>query len=391
MATGEVPTTAVPRTRTLGPLAVLVIGYLALLFALTRAASAPDAVSERPPTCKGQVMARDAVCEQTVRDYIGRTGRIVWYQDVQVKQDHDQVAEHQDENAKYGLWFWAMVTGTVGTIVVFAGTRWLITWRAWPAAVYLASAALVPLLAATVFVGWSELRFEPDDRPGVFIWQHPNRPAAAVVMLGLVVLGTVATFSGVRYLPSDPALAEVRGRAFAGYPLAGWWERVLARLIDTVVVAIIFTVLSVVVAILAFVVGRPLLGDQTAATVMNATTLVLGFLAMLAYDAQIADERGEGNTFGKRALKLRVLPRGSGRPGTGRVPTAAAYLRALTWWGPILIVAVASTDFGPVGPIPYAYLLFGLPLLNGAWPLWDRGLRQSLNDRLAKTVVVRTS
>lgn len=196
------------------------------------------------------------------------------------------------------------------------------------------------------------------------------------------------------------APVAVRGPTYAGYPLASWWRRVLARLIDLVIIWISVFVLSLVVAVITFVAGRPLLGEETAASVMTWGTLALSFLVAFGYDLQNGGK--DDDTPGKRALKLRVVAQNATSVTQG-VPDGAVFVRALVWWAPIFLAMLATTGFpltrpllsvfGPVpylGEVPYAWLLLLLPVLNGAWPLWDRRLRQSLNDRLAKTVVVRT-
>lgn len=96
------------------------------------------------------------------------------------------------------------------------------------------------------------------------------------------------------------------GPTFAGYPLAGWWERALARGVDFVILWVILLVISIVVAIITFVAGRPLLGERTAGRVMQVSVPVLAFLVAVGYDTRIVDPRtaedAEGDTIGKMVV-----------------------------------------------------------------------------------------
>lgn len=172
-----------------------------------------------------------------------------------------------------------------------------------------------------------------------------------------------------------------------GQPLAGWWRRFFARILDGLL-------MSVVVGLLLFPVFAPdVIGDfqtwideivnlpqgsTTAPTVpariytqLSRVGLVSAVLYLLYEVIMLKMASG---TLGKLALGIRVRLRD--QPGPLSWGTSA--IRGLVWQGPNLL-----------GVIPFGGGLGNLvTLLNGLWPLWD-SKKQSLNDKVAKTNVVR--
>lgn len=171
-----------------------------------------------------------------------------------------------------------------------------------------------------------------------------------------------------------PQLGE-RDRTPDGQPLAGWGMRLLARLMDTIL-------LSIVVALLApMISGIPdfwtryfeAMSDPTAVLSMpedlargffrvTIGSVVLGLLYETVTTTML------GGTLGKLALGLRVRPRESAE----NLDWARSGIRAAIWNLPQLVNTLGS--------------LF--TLVNGLWPLWD-GKRQALHDKAARSNVVK--
>jgi uncharacterized RDD family membrane protein YckC len=173
-----------------------------------------------------------------------------------------------------------------------------------------------------------------------------------------------------------------------GQPLSGWWRRVAARVIDS---------------ILAGLIGLPLTGyfiyqysqvlfdyfeksmnAAVAGTRTTSTTLPLEVYkwmipaALISTAVSFAYEyfflTRKGATPGKMALGIAVRL----RDVPGNPPGSAVAKR----YGVVTLLAV-------LGSIPLVGTLFGfLALINYLWPLWD-DKKQALHDKIAGTNVVR--
>jgi uncharacterized RDD family membrane protein YckC len=183
---------------------------------------------------------------------------------------------------------------------------------------------------------------------------------------------------GYEWQPPPQALGP------GGLPLAGPGWRLLARLIDGVIVSLISTPLTVPLYIAYFRHLIDKVDEVTAATragqpapsvnPYDGTTIKLlaliiaaGLLVSLLYEVpQLAVW---GQTLGKRICRVRVVPSDGGpRLGFGK-----AVLRWLGTYGGAFV-----PFFGGI-----------YNLLDSLWLLWDRPLQQCLHDKFAKTVVVR--
>ncbi|MCE0486586.1 RDD family protein [Ornithinimicrobium sediminis] len=171
-----------------------------------------------------------------------------------------------------------------------------------------------------------------------------------------------------------------------GQRLAGWGRRLLARIIDGLVLGILGLLVFPLVApnviedmsswfeeVMAVTEGGssavPDLPDRFYSQL--ATFTLASALLALAYEVVLL--KTASGTLGKLALGMRVRLRDE--PGSLAWNTAA--LRALVWQGPSLLGSVPVVGF----------LASIFPVVNGLWPLWD-AKRQSLNDKAAKTNVV---
>ncbi|MFC4591312.1 RDD family protein [Sphaerisporangium corydalis] len=159
-------------------------------------------------------------------------------------------------------------------------------------------------------------------------------------------------------------------------PLAEWWERLVARIIDGILFSIVYGILaSILTSMFA-----PSLADILANPSLSTGTLVLpGLLAaIIAYGAYAAYDyvlhSKDGQTLGKKVMKIRLAGVGGG------VPDSAAVMKR-------------SAIF------PGVLVLYGIPLLGwlaaifvlvlGVLILTDKPLQQGLHDKVAGTVVVK--
>ena len=141
--------------------------------------------------------------------------------------------------------------------------------------------------------------------------------------------------------------------------LASWGRRLAALLVDGMILSAI--VLATLVSA-----GVPLEDVNTTILEGSSLALILIFILPKAiYDTAMIGSRNQ--TFGKMALHIKVVDEAD------RV-TPIGYGRAFTRW--------LSTAF--------LWALFTVPgVLDHLWPLRD-GRRQTLHDKFAHSVVVRT-
>jgi uncharacterized RDD family membrane protein YckC len=167
-----------------------------------------------------------------------------------------------------------------------------------------------------------------------------------------------------------------------GQPLADFGTRLLAFLIDGAIVTAVALVIFVP-AIVAFTVSR--LNDFPAApgTGIDETDLFgdfigpllllqLGLLLLLLaayYVYYVEMMYRSGQTIGKRAMKIRVVPADPAVPKLSRGMVAKRYV--------VQFVA------GVLIPM-FSYL-------DGLWQLWDKPYQQTLHDKFAQTVVIKVS
>ena len=143
------------------------------------------------------------------------------------------------------------------------------------------------------------------------------------------------------------------------HELASWGRRLAALLVDGMILG------GIVLATLVSA-GVPLEDINTTILEGSSLALILIFILPKAiYDTAMIGSRNQ--TFGKMALHIKVVDEAD------RV-TPIGYARAFTRW--------LSTAF--------LWALFTVPgVLDHLWPLRD-GRRQTLHDKFARSVVVRT-
>ncbi len=192
--------------------------------------------------------------------------------------------------------------------------------------------------------------------------------------------GTQPPFQGQSQwqpMPGGQHLQSNRAATPDGQPLAGWWHRVGARLIDGLLTLIVGAVVASVVVPGVWAdymdwmisitdpgaVGGAATLDPPADLTTRLTTwsLVVGVVG-LVYEIVLVTLLG--GTLGKLATGLRIRLRDE--PGN-------------VGWGTSILRALVYQLCGLFAP---AYLL------NVLWPLWD-DKRQALHDKAARTNVVR--
>jgi uncharacterized RDD family membrane protein YckC len=199
--------------------------------------------------------------------------------------------------------------------------------------------------------------------------------------------GPVAAYAPMA--PSGGTYAPLVATTPDGEPLAGWWQRVGAYLIDILIVTPLVVILGwpwireigsaygdlVTQSIDAAETGGSLpdQGDLLAEVLVPFLLLTLvGLLVNLVYNAGFLKWRSA--TPGKMVVGLRVRLRETPGPLS---------------WGTVLLRWAGTNWYAVLSFVPVLGTLLGLyPLLDVLWPLWD-DKKQALHDKVAKTNVVR--
>lgn len=159
-------------------------------------------------------------------------------------------------------------------------------------------------------------------------------------------------------------------------PLAEWWKRLVALIIDGIIVAIPSNILGGLVFGGLFAASRPRINPVTGqlegggglAGILAAqgALILMGLILSAAYYIYLHSTRGQ--TVGKMAMKIKVVDADTG--------ALIDYGRAFIRW---------------VIPQGLALVTCGVGwLIDGLWPLWD-ARRQSWHDKAARTLVVDVS
>ena len=143
-------------------------------------------------------------------------------------------------------------------------------------------------------------------------------------------------------------------------PLGGLGERLLARIIDWLLMLIPGFLLGS-----AIVLGGSM-GNRYLVIVANAVAALLGFV----YEGLMLSTRG-GQTIGKKVMRIRVAVLADGSAPVG----GPAWIRAAVFWLPGTLASLCLPSL--------------FTLLDILWCTWDRPYRQCLHDKAAKTVVVK--
>ena len=148
-----------------------------------------------------------------------------------------------------------------------------------------------------------------------------------------------------------------------GRPLAEWWQRAVAIIIDGIILGVVFAVLRGI-----FGGGNSVVFNSNGSTVVHTGHLIIAeiieILLTLAYFG-ILDGSEKGQTVGKLALGIATRDINGGGPiGTGRA-VLRRFIYSILWF------------------------IFFIPgLINALSPLWD-SRRQAWHDKAASSDVIK--
>ncbi|WOP18700.1 RDD family protein [Raineyella sp. LH-20] len=181
-----------------------------------------------------------------------------------------------------------------------------------------------------------------------------------------------------------------------GVRLAGWWARLAAFIIDSILLSIVTglttsSLLTPYSDALSSWLDQLVSGSSAPdlASVLETFPTPIGVMGFWpALGATLAPmaiwfvyylllTRFRGATVGKMLFGLKVVPVDQGR-ATEPVGWGACAIRALLWVLP---------DISSLA-LPISFLAF-FRYLDGLWPAWDRK-RQAIHDKAARTQVIRT-
>ena len=171
-----------------------------------------------------------------------------------------------------------------------------------------------------------------------------------------------------------------------GVPLAGWWWRVLAAVLDNVLLAVVVTIVGAPVwlpiyeAFAAYLqavmeaaqagAAAPPVMDPNQLVPVRAQVILTALTVGLGLVYHVGFLRWKGATLGKLACRLRVVPVDQGRH-SGPLAWNTVVIRAAIW----VLPGISS-------------LLVLFTVVDALFPLWQPK-RQALHDLAAKTQVVR--
>jgi uncharacterized RDD family membrane protein YckC len=184
--------------------------------------------------------------------------------------------------------------------------------------------------------------------------------------------------------PYRPSPSRATVRTADGVPLAGWWWRALAVIIDSLILAVVGAILlapiylrfiramseAIAAAARAARAGQPS-PALTPTDLLSARDqlLVTGVTVGLALAYTVMFLRWKGATPGKLVCGLRVVPVDQGL-SRARLPWQTVLVRAAIWVLPGLFSLLAV-----------------ITVIDALFPLWNPK-RQALHDLVARTQVV---
>ncbi|MFD0883349.1 RDD family protein, partial [Streptosporangium algeriense] len=164
-------------------------------------------------------------------------------------------------------------------------------------------------------------------------------------------------------------------------PLAEWWQRLVARIIDGIILAIPMVIISLVLGAILVTSGgfdleTGVITEPSGYALSTFLSTVIAGLIYVAYEFLML--RQNGQTVGKMVMGIKVVRVGGALQG-GLSPDVAIK-RAGVSYGPYALSGIPLVGF----------VLNIFTLVNVLWQLWDKPLKQCLHDKVASTVVVKT-
>jgi uncharacterized RDD family membrane protein YckC len=142
-------------------------------------------------------------------------------------------------------------------------------------------------------------------------------------------------------------------------PLAPSGKRVLARIVDIVIIAVVVWLISLLFGGLRYDTDHMNYARSVGQSVIVA-------ILFIGYDTYMTSHQN-GQTYGKRIWGLRTANLNDGTTPTG----LSAFVRALVLWLPAVFCCACIWT-----------------AVCGGWSFFDRPYKQGLHDKAAKTVVV---
>jgi uncharacterized RDD family membrane protein YckC len=186
--------------------------------------------------------------------------------------------------------------------------------------------------------------------------------------------------------PATQTIVSIVPAALAhGLPIAPMWSRLVARIIDILVVLALNVVVNgwfayqywkeiypEIAAAFHATMANQKVEPLTASSRLSYLEIVIIVLAAALWFAyEVPSIAGNGQTLGKRVMRIKVMRQESTDP--------VGFGRAIRRWNPLGLPTLMW----------YCGIGFLLQIADGLSPLFDWPLRRALHDRSAGTVVVR--
>ncbi len=184
---------------------------------------------------------------------------------------------------------------------------------------------------------------------------------------------------GGRPAPRGPRAGPPRPTDPGGRPLAEWWERLIARLLDNVILSSVLVVAEILGAVPMALIAWHSHGMTPIGVLIGGASwfAVIGVsYAIATYVYEVVLFGGRRVSIGKRVLKLAVVSAADG----ARPDRATRRRRWLVMDCPMAIGYILF----PLLPVAWAYQLY-----DALSPLGRPSTRQALHDRYAGTMVIR--
>lgn len=166
-----------------------------------------------------------------------------------------------------------------------------------------------------------------------------------------------------RWIEAPPASPAIQVAAVPG--LAQWWQRLVAFLLDSVLLLIPLTTVYLVAVAPGAAQCDPAGGSCSANDTGTLLFFMLCYVVVVPAYFVLSNGGRKGQTLGKKTVHIMVCDKDTGE--------SIGYGRALGRW---LMYGL--------------FWLFGLlGVLNALWPLWDP-LKQAWHDKAVNSVVVST-